>query len=117
MGGAQVSEVYVVVVEHNLVKAIERLSEVPDRPVPGTPLEVSTELANNSRLNGCIDGRYYFDDTQRARTFASLCLEFTKAMVEKRLADVNKLPVGSPAYRADGDRGGAATADGRADRS
>lgn len=95
-----VADYYIVVVEHNIVQAIERSDVPPDRPVPNTPLEVSTELANNSRLNGCIDGCYYFEDTQRARTFASLCLEFTKALVEKRLAEINKLPVGSPVYRA-----------------
>ncbi len=94
-------EYYAVVVERNLVRAIERLEAPAPRPVPATPLEVSSELAANHRANGCIDGRYYFDDPQRARTFAALCLEFTKALVERRLRAVEGLPAGVAEYRAD----------------
>ena len=94
-------DAYVVVVRHNLVCAIEPVADMPRESIPATPLEVSTQLAANHRANGCIDGRYYFRDTMHARTFAELCLEFTKAMVEKRLAAVAKLPVGAPLYRAD----------------
>ena len=90
----------VVVVEHNVLQAIERTGDPPPRPVPVTPLEVSNELAANNLRNGCIDGRYYFEDAMHARTFATLCLEFTKALVERRLAEVSRLPFGSPEYRA-----------------
>jgi hypothetical protein len=96
-------EVYVVVVEHNLVSAIER-TEPPPEPIPATPLEVSTQLAANHRTNGCLDGRYYFTNTQAARTFAALCLTFVKALAEKRLAAVDSLAVGTAHYRADEDR-------------
>lgn len=92
-----------VVVEHNLVRAIERCAPPPG-PIPATPLEVSTQLAANNRAHGCIDGRYCFTDTQAAKIFASLCLEFTKALAEKRLAAVNALAVGVAEYRADGER-------------
>lgn len=104
------SDVYVVVVKNNVVCAIERSSEAPPEPIPKTPLEVGTQLATNNRVNGCIDGRYYFEDTQRAKIFASLCLEFTKALVEKRLAAINALPVGHAEYRADDERHGNGTA-------
>lgn len=57
------TDTYVVIVENNLVRAIER-----------------------------------------AKIFASLCLEFTKALVEKRLAAINALAVGSAVYRADDER-------------
>jgi hypothetical protein len=97
---------YVVVVEGNIVRAIERHRSAPPRPIPATPLEVSSELAANHRANGCIDGRYYFDDPQRARTFASLCLEFTRARVEKLLAAIERLPAGVAEYRADEETGG-----------
>jgi len=103
-GLCAMAETYVVIVKNNLVTAIERLSEPLDRPIPKTPLEVSTELADNNHRNGCIDGRYYFEDTQRARIFASLCLEFIKALVEKRLAMIEALPVGSAVFRADDER-------------
>lgn len=95
--------VYVVVVEHNLVRAIEP-AQAPAEPIPATPLEVSTQLATNNRDHGCIDGVYYFTDTQSARIFASLCLEFVKALAEKRLAAVNALPAGKGEYRADEER-------------
>ena len=94
------TEVYVVVVEHNLVSAIEKVPEPPGMGIPRTPLEVSSQLAANNAAQGCIDGRYYFTDTMHARTFAELCLEFTRAMAEKRIAEVRALPVGAPAYRA-----------------
>lgn len=107
------AEVYAVVVEHNLVRAIER-SEPRGAPVPATPLEVSTQLAANHRANGCLDGRYYFTDTQSAKVFATLCLEFVKAMAEKRRSAIDALAVGAAEYRADDepDRGGTPTAAG-----
>lgn len=97
------ADFYIVVVEKNLVRSIERSSVAPPRPVPRTPLEVSAELATNHRLHGCIDGRYYFEDSQRARIFAQLCLEFIRALVDKRLAAIDKLPVGFAEYRGDAD--------------
>ena len=97
------AEVYAVVVEHNLVTAIER-SPPPSDPIPATPLEVSTQLAENNRAHGCIDGRYYFTDTQSARIFAALCLQFVKSLAEKRLAAVESLPVGKVEYRAADER-------------
>lgn len=103
-------DTYVVVVKGNVVCAIERCTAPSPEPIPKTPLEVGTQLATNNRVNGCIDGRYYFDDTQRAKIFASLCLEFTKALVEKRLAAIDALPVGSAEYRADAESHGNGTA-------
>jgi hypothetical protein len=105
------AEVYVVVVEHNLVRAIER-APAPAEPIAATPLEVSTQLAANNRAHGCIDGRYYFTDTQAARIFATLCLEFVRALAEKRLAVVSALPVGKVDYRADEDGDGDRTVPG-----
>ena len=95
------AEVYVVVVEHNLVRAIERVAEAPGEPIPATPLEVSSQLAANNRANGCLDGRYYFSETQPAKIFASLCLEFVRALADKRREAIDALPVGVAAYRAD----------------
>lgn len=98
------ADTYIVVVEHNLVRAIEHSTEALPLPIPKTPLEVATQLATNNRLHGCIDGRYLFDNTQAAKIFAELCLEFIRALVDKRLAAVKAIPVGSAAYRADDDR-------------
>lgn len=93
------SDTFVVVVEHNLVTALERVAEGIPVEIPQSKLEVGTQLADNNRANGCIDGRYYFDNAQRARIFATLCLEFTKALVEKRLGEVSVLAAGVE-YRA-----------------
>ena len=94
-----VSDTFVVVVEHNLVTALERVAEGISVAIPHSKLEVGTQLADNNRANGCIDGRYYFHNAQRARIFATLCLEFTKALVEKRLDVVSALAAGAE-YRA-----------------
>jgi hypothetical protein len=82
---------YVVTVRNNLVVAIEHASDDDGAVVPETTLEVGTQLADNYRGNGCIDGRYHFDNPQRARIFATLCLEFTRALIDRRLTVVKAL--------------------------
>ncbi len=86
------ADTYVVVVEHNLVTAVQKMTDGAGASVPQTKLEVGTQLADNYRSHGCIDGRYYFDNAQRARIFATLCLEFTRALIDKRLDVVKVLP-------------------------
>jgi hypothetical protein len=88
------ADIYVVVVSHNMVSALERVKRSEGVSVPQTKLEVGTSLAENYRTNGCIDGEYFFDKAQRARIFATLCLDFTKALVEKRLQIISALAVG-----------------------
>ncbi len=92
--GDQSATAYVVTVRHNLVVAIARVADAAAVPIPPTKLEVATQLAENFRANGCIDGRYHFANAQRARVFATLCLEFTQAQLERRLAAVRKLAAG-----------------------
>ncbi len=94
------ADFYTVVVEGNLVSAIERASAPGAGPLARTPLEAGTQLAENNRRRGSIDGRYCFDDAQRARVFAQLCLEFTRALAERRLAALGRLPAGRAEYRA-----------------
>lgn len=86
------ADCYVVVVRHNLVTALRREASLTDVAVPQTKLEVGTQLAENYRQHGCIDGDYLFDNPQRAKIFAVLCLEFTQALVAKRLERLQKLP-------------------------
>lgn len=90
-GGHDREAVFVVTVEHNLVTAIARSPGESADAVPETTLEVGTELAANYRSHGCLDGRYLFRNAQRARIFATLCLEFTRALTERRLAAVKAL--------------------------
>ena len=89
------SDRFVVVVRHNLVAAIRRATEAGDIRVPQTKLEIGTQLAQNFQRAGFIDGDYYFDDAKRAKVFASLCLEFTQALLARRLEAVRKLPLGT----------------------
>ncbi|MEP6657031.1 MAG: hypothetical protein ABJC33_07325 [Betaproteobacteria bacterium] len=87
--------VYVVIVRHNIVTALEPAPDGIEMSVPQTKLEIGTQLAENYRANGCIDGRYLFDNAQRARIFAVLCLEFIRALVDKRTEVINGLATGS----------------------
>ena len=92
---------YVVVVENNLVVTVARIDDGVAPPVPPTRLESATQLAENHRNNGCIDGRYHFSNAQRARVFATLCLEFTQALIERRLATIKALAVGEEFHAGD----------------
>ena len=89
------SDIYVVVVKHNIVAALERVADSATTSVPETKLEIGTRLAENYRVNGCIDGEYPFDNAQRAKIFATLCLEFTRALVDKRIDIVKALAIGA----------------------
>ena len=97
--------IYAVVVRHNVVTALEQAAGV-DAPVPQTKLEIGTQLADNYRVSGCIDGRYLFDNAQRARIFAVLCLEFTRALVDKRLQTINALEAGAEYHAPENVYGG-----------
>ena len=92
------ADVYVVVVEANLVAAIERMPREPSGPPLPTALEVGTALSERYRTFGCIDGRYVFDDASGARVFALLCLQFTQAIAQRRQVSVEALPPAFDAY-------------------
>ena len=96
------TNVYVVIVEHNVVTAVRKETDAAGIVIPPTKLEVGTQLADNYKAFGCIDGRYYFENAQRARIFAELCLEFTKALVERRLDAVRALKADEPYHANDG---------------
>ena len=87
--------IFDVIVRHNAVQAIRRVPRTPDVHVPGSNLEVTSELARNHRLHGCIDGCYRFDDPERARSFAVLALDFVKRMLEKRIEQIESLDTGA----------------------
>ena len=87
--------IFEVVVRYNAVQAIRRAPRTPDVHVPGSNLEVTSELARNHRLHGCIDGCYRFDDPERARSFAVLALDFVKRLIEKRIERIESLDTGA----------------------
>ena len=82
------ANVYRVAVRHNVVVSVTRVAEAAEVQVPETKLEVSTQLARNHRLNGCIDGDYYFDDPDVAKYFAVLSLDFVKRLIEQTIEDL-----------------------------
>ena len=88
------SIVFEVIVRHNVVQAIRRVPRVRDMHIPASNLEVTSELARNHRLHGCIDGCYRFDEPERARSFAVLALDFVKRMLEQRIERIESLDTG-----------------------
>ena len=84
-----------VVVRHNLVEEIRRLDEPAEgQNVLQTNLDAGTLLSENYQINKCIDGEYCFDDTERAKTFASVCMNFTKKLLHSRLERIDDLDSG-----------------------
>ncbi len=92
-------KLYRVVVRHNLVARIEALPFRDDVAVPDSPLEVSSLLARNHRENGCLDGAYYFEDSETARHFAYLSLDFMKHMLEKSIESLDTAKVSQEGWR------------------
>jgi len=90
---------YRVVVRSNLVTAVEPLFAAPGAPVAATPLEVSTILAANHRLNGCLDGSYYVPDAEMARQVASLSLDFVAKLVENSTKSLNAASLAPDGWR------------------
>ena len=71
-----------VVVRHNLVEQIQRLDNLNgNQTVLKSNLEAGTLLSENFQANDCIDGEYCFDDAERAKSFASVCMDFTKKLL------------------------------------
>ena len=87
--------VFEVVVRHNAVQAIRKVPRASDMHIPGSNLEVTSELARNHQRYGCIDGCYRFDEPERARSFAVLALDFVKRLLEKRIEQIEALDTGA----------------------
>ncbi len=101
MTGVSQNSFYVVVVAGNLVSAIHPTSEPDQSAATGTALEIGTALAGNFQRSGSIDGRYGFDSAAEAKRFALLCLQFSKALVERRIGLIEALPPEFESYFAD----------------
>ncbi len=92
---------YQVVIKGNFVCAIEPISS-NDTPIrSGTPLEIGTQLATNFSISGTIDGVYAFQTTSQAQEFAVLCLQFGKALLDRRLKIIEELPPNFKSYFSD----------------
>ena len=83
---------YRVVVRKNLIEEIRHqrlLAE--DQQLLHTNLEAGASLAQNFQQFGCIDSDYFFDDSERAKIFASMCLDFMKKLIDSRMASIDRL--------------------------
>ena len=80
---------YRVVVLHNLVIRVDRISADAGAAVSTTNLEAGMQLAANQKNNGCIDGEYIFSNRDKAKDFAALSLDFVLRLAEKSLDSLN----------------------------
>ena len=83
---------YKVVVRKNLIEEIrhQRLL-VEDQQLLHTNLEAGASLAQNFQQFGCIDSDYFFDDSERAKAFASMCMDFMNKLIDSRMASIDRL--------------------------
>ena len=80
---------YRVAVRNNLVVGIEPATVPPGVRVAATPLEASSMLAHNHKVNGSLDGVYYLPDADMARHVAFLSLDFIEKIVRKSIESLN----------------------------
>ena len=81
-----------VVVRHNLVEEIRHdVTTEGNIPLLRTNLEAGTLLSENYRTNGCIDGEYWFDDLERSKVFAEICMDFVKKLLDARIEQIGQL--------------------------
>ena len=53
----------------------------------------------NHRRNGCLDGDYFFEDSETARHFAYLSLDFMKRLLEKSIESLDTAKVSQEGWR------------------
>lgn len=82
---------YRVVVRHNLVLEIQSVNAIKCGEMEDDPLEVSTQLARNNKINGRLDGEYDFETFEAARYFATLCTEFLEKLCQRTSQALDKL--------------------------
>ena len=83
---------YRVVVRKNLIEEIRHQCLLAEnQQLLHTNLEAGASLAQNFQQFGCIDSDYFFDDSERAKTFASMCLDFMKKLIDSRMASIDRL--------------------------
>ena len=80
-----------VMVRRNLVTEIRPIEPAEANCQEDDPLAVSTQLAQNNRANGCLDGEYDFATFEAARHFATLCADYLKSFCDKSVDALNRL--------------------------
>ncbi len=82
----------IVIVRHNLVEEIRYEDSLKGQAaLLRTNLEAGSLLSQNFQRQGCIDGDYWFDDPERSKVFASICMDFVKKLLEKRIEIIDQL--------------------------
>ena len=52
-----------------------------------TNLDAGELLTRNFQISGCIDSDYIFDDYERAKTFASISMDFIRKLIDHRVSE------------------------------
>jgi len=81
---------YRVVIRSNFVIRVEECERQDGDVVFESKLETGTQLAQNHRKNGCVDGDYLFNSIHVAKDFAVLSLDFTQKLAEKSMAQIEE---------------------------
>ena len=83
---------HLVSVRQNLVEEVSRRHcLVENQSLLKTNLEAGVLLSQKFRETGCIDGDYWFDDAQRAKMFASVCMDFIMKLIRSRADAIEQL--------------------------
>ena len=83
---------YRVRVRHNLVEEIRHQESLADpQNLLESNLEAGTLLSQNFRQSGSVDGDYLFNDFERAKLFASVCMDFVMKLLESRVSRIDRL--------------------------
>ncbi len=83
---------FAVTVHHNIVQEIRRYETLPNgQRVLHTNLDSGTELSRIYRQTGSIDSQYIFDDFERAKTFASMSMDFVRKLIDQRVEKIDRL--------------------------
>jgi len=105
IGVTMVKRGYRVVIEHNVVRAIEIVEGLEGVETADTPLDASTLLSTNYQAHGRLDGHYDFDDLGTAKEFAYLCLDFVRRLIDQTIVRFQDDDyAGEPRQDNDGDR-------------
>ena len=90
---------YKVIIRHNIVVAIEAIPVSDESRIDHDPLQISSMLAANNLCNGCLDGEYLVADSEAARYFARLSLDFMKRTVDKSLELIDQGAIEGTGWR------------------
>ena len=83
---------YRVSVRYNIVQEIRQQANLGNNDILlNTNLEAGRQLTRNFQRFGHIDAEYIFDDFERTKAFAAMCMDFIHKLITHRTAEIEKL--------------------------